>query len=124
MEVALSAAPFCDSVPLVHVKGDIDHGNLFDLTIAVGSALREDSPIVLFDLTDVTYIDSGGLSVLYSILRRYDDGGWLGVVRPNPTILRMLEMIGLTEQTNFRVFASLAEAEEAFLTCPDLEATG
>jgi anti-anti-sigma factor len=124
MEVALSAAPSCETVPLVRVKGDIDHGNLFDLTIAVGTALREESPIILFDLREVNYIDSGGLSVFYSILRRMNGEGWVGVISRKRSILRMLEMIGLTEQAGFKVFASLEEAERAVLGCPSLRAAG
>lgn len=124
MEVSLSTAPSCNAVPLLCITGEIDHGNLFDLTIAAGNALREESTIILFDFAQVTYIDSGGLSVFYSMLRRMEGYGWLGIITPRPRILRMLEMIGLTEQTGFRIFDSLEAAEQAILGCPTARVAG
>jgi len=50
--------------------------------------------VVLLDLRDVTYIDSGGLSVLLSGVRRLRDRGWLGVIGPNPNVRRLLEISG------------------------------
>ena len=118
MEVGLSTAAACEAIPLLEVKGEVDHSNLFDLTIAVGSLLRERAPVILLDVSAVTYIDSGGLSVFYNALRQMDDSGWLGIINPRPHVLRMLELIGLTNQSGFRVFATLEEAEKAVRECP------
>lgn len=118
MEVALSTAPACAQVPILTVSGEIDHGNLFDLTIAVGSVLRKEAPVILIDMSEVSYIDSGGLSVFFSILRQMNGGGWLGVIKPRPRILRMLEIIGLTDHPGFKMFSSLDDAERELLyTC-------
>jgi anti-anti-sigma factor len=117
LEVRLSAAPACPEVPLLKVVGEIDHGNLFDLTIAVAGVLRKEAPAILVDLSQVTYIDSGGLSVLYGILRQMNGSGWLGVINPQLRARRMLDLIGLTAHPAFRVFSSLRDAEETLATC-------
>jgi hypothetical protein len=36
--------------------------------------------------------------------------GWIGVIAPNPNLLRLFEITGLAAAPDFRVFASSAEA--------------
>jgi anti-sigma B factor antagonist len=101
------------STPLVEAHGEIDHNNCGSVESALGTALDEGHLVVLLDLRDVTYIDSGGLSVLLSGVRRLRDRGWLGVVGPNANVKRLLEIVGLLVDPNFRVFADAGEAEGA-----------
>jgi anti-sigma B factor antagonist len=96
--------------PLVEAHGDIDHNNCASVEAALGNTLDEGNLVVLLDLRDVTYIDSGGLSVLLSGVRRLRDQGWLGVVGPNHNVRRLLEIVGLLVDPNFRVFDDLGEA--------------
>ena len=97
--------------PLIEAHGDIDHNNCRSMEIALNRALDEGNLVVLLDLRGVEYIDSGGLSVLLSGVRRLRDRGWLGVVGPNPNVWRLLEIIGLLVDPNFRIFNDLEEAE-------------
>jgi anti-sigma B factor antagonist len=99
--------------PLVEAHGDIDHNNCGSVEAALSNALDEGNNVVLLDLQDITYIDSGGLSVLLSGVRRLRERGWLGVVGPNPNVRRLLEIVGLLVDPNFRVFRDLDEAEAA-----------
>jgi anti-sigma B factor antagonist len=99
--------------PLVEAHGEIDHNNCGSVEAAIGAALDEGNLVVLLDLRDVTYIDSGGLSVLLSGVRRLRDRGWLGVLGPNANVRRLLEIVGLLVDPNFRVFSDTAEAEQA-----------
>ena len=99
-----------EDAPLIEAHGEIDHNNCGSVESALGSALDEGHLVVLLDLRDVTYIDSGGLSVLLSGVRRLRDRGWLGVVGPNTNVRRLLEIVGLLVDPNFRVFGDLAEA--------------
>jgi anti-anti-sigma factor len=101
------------NTPLVEAHGDIDHHNCGSVEAALGNALDEGNLVVLLDLRDVSYIDSGGLSVLLSGVRRLRDRGWLGVVGPNTNVRRLLEIVGLLVDPNFRVFNDLGEAEAA-----------
>lgn len=101
------------SAPLVEAHGEIDHNNCGSVEAALSAALDEGNEVVLLDLRDVNYIDSGGLSVLLSGVRRLRDRGWLGAVGPNANVRRLLEIVGLLVDPNFRVFADLDEAEMA-----------
>jgi anti-sigma B factor antagonist len=101
------------NAPLVEAHGDIDHNNCGSVEAALSSALDEGNVMVLLDLRDVSYIDSGGLSVLLSGVRRLRDRGWLGAVGPNSNVRRLLEIVGLLVDPNFRVFGDLDEAETA-----------
>lgn len=101
------------NTPLVEAHGDIDHNNCGSVDAALSEALDQGNVVVLLDLRDVAYIDSGGLSVLLSGVRHLRDRGWLGVVGPNPNVRRLLEIVGLLVDPNFRIFDDLAEAEAA-----------
>jgi anti-anti-sigma factor len=100
-------------VPLFAVEGEIDHGNMSELAGAIDRALSPTVDRVLLDLTNVTYIDSGGLSVLYTVVQRLQGRGWLGVINPGTDVLRLLEIIGLTSQDAFRVFPDRLKARAA-----------
>ncbi len=90
--------------PLLEARGDIDHNTCGSVGSALDEALADGNDIVLLDLRQVTYIDSGGLSVLLSGVRLLRERGWLGVIGPNPNVRRLLEIVGLLVDPNFRVF--------------------
>lgn len=91
-------------VPLIVIEGACDHGSVETLRAAVGEALSADPPAILLDLENCTYIDSGGISVLLSVVRQLRGRGWLGVLAPNENVHRLLEIVGLTVDAGFRVF--------------------
>lgn len=99
--------------PLVVAQGEIDHDSCGALEETIESALAQGHQTLLLDLTEVAYIDSGGLSVLFSTGRRLRDTGWLGLVGPNPSVLRLLELVGVLVDGAFRVFPDLAAARSA-----------
>jgi stage II sporulation protein AA (anti-sigma F factor antagonist) len=104
-------------VPLLSLAGDFDHASVPAFTEESDNALGEDGRHLLLQLTDCPYIDSGGIGCLISSLRRVRDPGWLGVIDPHPDVLRVLKMVGLTVDPDFRVFASLEEVQ-AYLQNP------
>lgn len=99
--------------PLLEARGDIDHGNCASLDTALTAVLDAGHTAVLIDLEHVSYIDSAGLSILLSGVRRLRGEGWLGVVAPNANISRLLEIVGLLVDPDFRAFAERADAEAA-----------
>jgi anti-sigma B factor antagonist len=101
------------SVPVFSITGEIDHSNASTLSEAVETPLNKGESIILLDLTGVDYIDSGGVSVLLSTVRRLRNRGWLGVINPNSNVRRLLEIVGLTVDHGFRVFTDQAEAGQA-----------
>lgn len=97
-------------VPLLEIEGEIDHSNCHTLEAALAAALNGEATSVLLDLTQVSYVDSGGLAIVLSAMRRLRDRGWLGVIGPNPNLTRLLEIVGLLVDPGFRVFADRTEA--------------
>lgn len=91
-------------VPLLETTGEIDHGTCAGLEAALREALAAGSGIILIDLTHVSYIDSGGLSVLFSAQRELRENGWLGLIGPNADIHRLLELVGVFADPSMRVF--------------------
>ncbi|MGA2211482.1 MAG: STAS domain-containing protein [Acidimicrobiales bacterium] len=96
--------------PVVRVVGEVD--------IATAPALRErleqvlaSATRVVVDLSEVTFLDSTGLSVLVGAWKQLsgeDSEGDLRLVVVRPTIQKVLEITGLDQV--FSVFATLAEA--------------
>jgi anti-anti-sigma factor len=102
--------------PLVEMRGDIDHGTRGALETTFDNVLGRGNAVVLLDLSDVTYIDSGGLSVLFSEARKLREGGWIGLIAPNPNVQRLLEIVGLFADPRFRVFPDRKAAEATVVT--------
>lgn len=97
--------------PLVVVRGEIDHANSSDLQAEIDKHLEGGETTLLLDLTDVTYIDSGGVSVLLSTVRRLREHGWLGAIRPNADVRRLIEIVGLKADNGFRIFEDADSVE-------------
>jgi glycine dehydrogenase subunit 2 len=98
-------------VPLIETRGEIDHESCGAVDKLLDDAILQGSPILLVDLAKVSYIDSGGLSVLFSAGRRVRDAGWIGLISPNASVRRLLELVGALADPAFRVFQDRAEAE-------------
>lgn len=103
------------NVPTLQIEGEIDHGNAPRLENAIEQQLQDGSRFLLIDLSQVDYIDSGGISVLLTTLRRLRNTGWLGVINPSAGVHRLLDMVGLTIDRGFRVFSDSDEARRTIL---------
>jgi anti-sigma B factor antagonist len=103
-------------VPLVLTKGDVDHATCGAVDRVLDEAILKGNSILLVDLAEVDYIDSGGLSILFSAGRRVRDAGWIGLVAPNASVRRLLELVGALADPAFRVFVDRAEAAAALPT--------
>jgi anti-anti-sigma factor len=99
-------------IPLLSLAGDFDHSSLALFRQKTDDALGDDGIRLLIQLTDCSYVDSGGVSSLLTLLHRVRTKGWLGVIDPSPDVLRLLQMVGLTIDPSFRVFSGLDEVEE------------
>jgi anti-sigma B factor antagonist len=99
--------------PLVEVSGDIDHSTGATLETILDEAWSGGSPVLLLDLSGVDYIDSGGLSVLFSQARKLEDDGWLGLIAPNANVHRLLEIVGVLADPRFKVLPDRPAARAA-----------
>lgn len=97
--------------PLIDIEGDIDHSTCGGVEAELNEILDQGRPVVLIDLSKVDYLDSGGISVLLSGVRRLRDAGWLGVIGPNGNVRRLLELVGLLVDPAFRSFVNRSAAE-------------
>jgi anti-anti-sigma factor len=102
MEVSESLS---SDVPVIEVRGDVDHATCDALWIVADRALGGGSHIAL-DLSGCPYMDSGGISVLLTLLRRVRPEGIVAVIAPDPDVMRIFEMVGITVDRNFRLLSS------------------
>lgn len=105
------------SLHVVRVEGDLDAGTAdqFHQTLREATGASADGARhVVIDLEDCTYIDSAGLGVLFSLAGwARQAGGWVAAVRPRAEILRILQLVRLTDERGFQVFSDLESARSA-----------
>jgi anti-sigma B factor antagonist len=58
---------FSERVLLAHVSGEIDISNASELAAAINERTANDAVGVVLDLSDVDYMDSGGIHMLYRL---------------------------------------------------------
>ncbi len=99
--------------PLVYVKGELDHQTAPQLRAVIEEESASSPVAVILDLSGVSYMDSGGLSLMFDTLTRLKGSGWLGVVSPTSPVTRLMEITGLTDQPGFRLLPNLTAAAQA-----------
>jgi anti-sigma B factor antagonist len=82
-----------DGVRVLRASGEIDMSNVDEFRSALGEVVADGSCVV--DLTDVEYLDSAGLAVLFAYATRLE-------VVVNPRLVRLLTIAGLTEIATVR----------------------
>jgi len=80
---------------LVTVSGEVDAHSAGDLRTAVEAGMGPEVRVVA-DLSAVTFLDSTGLGVFVTALKRVQEqGGSLDLVVNSPRVLRVFELTGL-----------------------------
>jgi anti-sigma B factor antagonist len=85
------------SVCVLRIHGEIDISNARELSEAIEAAVPNGAPTVVVDLTDVTYLDSAGVKLLFLLADRLlARRRSLRVVVPEEAPIRaVLELTGL-----------------------------
>jgi anti-sigma B factor antagonist len=96
--------------PLVYVKGELDHQTSPQLRAVIDEESATNPQALILEMSGVSYMDSGGLSLMFDTLTRLRGNGWLGVVNPTSPVARLMEITGLTDQPDFRLLPDLAAA--------------
>ena len=96
---------------LLALRGDFDRANLGELAGAIEDCLGS-APSIALDFRAVTFIDGGALSLFHDVLGSLTAQGWLAVVGPSAFVRRLLDVVGLSGQSNFRIFSTMKEALE------------
>lgn len=95
-----------DGVPVLAVGGEIDVYSAPELREKLLELSHGSHTTAVVDLTEVSFVDSTGLGVLVSGLKRFREaGGDLPLVVTQPQILKVLEITGLS--TVFAVHSTL-----------------
>jgi anti-sigma B factor antagonist len=98
-----------DRTTIVAVEGEIHVSTAPEFSGMLNAAIDGGRTALVLDLTGVMFIDSTGLSVLLTALRRVTHaGGRMALVCSNPTVLRLFEITRL--DTTFDIHAELEPA--------------
>ena len=97
-----------DGVVIARVDGEIDLSNANTVRVALLEKVTNEVLGLVIDLTDVRYLDSAGIQIVYELSRRLKSRGQelRLVVRPGSLIARTLdivkaqEAIGIVETTD------------------------
>jgi anti-anti-sigma factor len=85
--------------PLIRVAGDLDIAGVEGLREAVRAATADGPQPLTFDLSDLRFMDSAGISVLLGAAR---DLPGVTLLRPNPAVRRVIELTGLSDVLEVR----------------------
>jgi anti-anti-sigma factor len=97
----------------VYVRGELDHQTAPRLRVVIDEEWGTRPHALILDLSQVSYIDSGGLALIFDTLARFKNAAWLGVVGATAPVTRLMEMTGLTDRPEFRMLPDLAAASVA-----------
>lgn len=84
--------------PVLRVRGELDRLTADSLDLAVREVAAQAPPALVLDVRGLEFIDSAGLRSLSRAHSLLHSSGRSFVLRaPSPTILRLLELVGLRE---------------------------
>jgi anti-anti-sigma factor len=85
-----------EGTPVIRAEGEIDLSSVDEFRSAASTVVRLKPPAVIFDLREVSYIDSSGLGVLVATRRHLgSDGSGVTVVTGQDAVLQTLQITGL-----------------------------
>ena len=85
-----------DDRVVVKVRGEVDLAVMDAFEVVVREAIAA-SPHVVFDMADVTFLDSSGIRVLVFAVLKVAGTGSVTIRNPQPNVARVLEVAGLTD---------------------------
>lgn len=108
-ELDITVRKASEDTAVVAVAGEIDVYTSPALQSRLVEVLRDGSSSVILDLSNVTFLDSTGLGVLITALKRCRSAdGDLTLVTAQPNVLKVLEITGLNDV--FQVRSSLDDS--------------
>ncbi|MFI9808686.1 STAS domain-containing protein [Streptomyces sp. NPDC052301] len=97
-----------DGVTVVTVSGEVDHHTSSVLRQALTPEDPGAAAHTVADFAGVTFMDSSGINVLISAHQAHEPAGWLRLAGVRRSVLRTLEIVGLT--TLLDCYPSVREA--------------
>jgi anti-sigma B factor antagonist len=100
-------------VPLIYLSGELDLHSAGDLRELLRQELDAGVDGLLLECSELAYIDSGGLSVLFEAAQSFKEKGWLGIVGMKTNVHKLVEMTGLLDRPGVRVYPDIAAVKAA-----------
>ncbi len=88
-----TASTDADGVVVIAIAGELDISNVDDIERDCTDAVAPSSGSIVFDLADLSFMDSSGLAMLLRIAARVES---TSIRRPSRAVQRILEATGLT----------------------------
>ena len=80
----------------LQLRGELDRSTAPALAEAIRQLSAPGTSPVVLDFTQVSFIDGGGLALLFDLVERCRDQEWVGILSPSANIRRILDTVGLT----------------------------
>lgn len=97
------------AVTVVPVDGDVDLNTSADVTERIRRAIRPGSPVLIIDMTGVSFLSAHGMSLLAAMKERAEATGVdLRLVACRQAVLRPLQICGLS--ATFDIYPTVAAA--------------
>lgn len=111
--IAVNPRALSDDVHAIEVEGEIDIHTASRVKEAVDKVIDSAVRQIVMDLSGVTYIDSSGLVVLISTLKRMQEiNGEVMFVCTHPHIVKIFDITGLSQV--LKIFATQEQALGGF----------
>ena len=81
-------------VPVITVAGELDLTNAKQVSSAIEAALSGHGQRVVFEVSELTFMDSSGIALLASVARQARE---IELRDPTPIVRRLIEMTGLDQ---------------------------
>jgi stage II sporulation protein AA (anti-sigma F factor antagonist) len=86
----------------LRIEGEVDLTTVEKFRTALAPLIREGGDVTL-DVGEMRFIDSSGVQVIIGAITELSDRGRLLLLRPRPTVVRLVRVLGLQQFENFEV---------------------
>lgn len=102
------------TIPVIKVSGEVDHFEAPRLKAEIGQLLDRKVRSLVLDLSDVSYIDSGGITVLFWAMHQVGPAeGRVGLVVTGREVRSILDLVSIPQLPAFSVYETAEEAVAA-----------
>lgn len=93
-EITIDTSVAQDGTPVVVLAGELDISNAATLEATVTSITADRPRRLIFDLSDLSFMDSAGIAVLIGAAAKIDE---ITLRNPSPVVRRVVELTGLSK---------------------------
>jgi len=103
-----------EGLPVVEAAGEIDHWRAPELEQKINEVIEKGNNKIIVDFSNLTYIDSGGISVLFLQLQKLKSlKGRLIVITGNKNIIKILSLVKITQQEGFSLCSDKEKVKQS-----------